>query len=115
MINFITPMDYKLLSSGLVIVISILMITVERPSLAQQESNSTTITITNSNTTTTNFNTNTPAINQTELDEWFNSLPDGTYGTIVDSHNFNSSNYPGEDYGNSVDENGTLNFAYPNV
>jgi hypothetical protein len=105
-------MDYKLLSSGLIIVVSILMITVAPPSLAQQELNTTT---TNSNATT-NTTTTTPAINQTELDEWFNSLPDGTYGTIVDSHNFNSSNYPGEDYGNSVDENGTIvSFSYPNV
>jgi hypothetical protein len=107
-------MDYKLLSSGLIIVVSILMITVAQPSLAQQELNTTTTT-TNSNATT-NTTTTTPAINQTELDEWFNSLPDGTYGTIVDSHNFNSSNYPGEDYGNSVDENGTIvSFSYPNV
>jgi hypothetical protein len=108
-------MDYKLLSSGLIIVVSILMITVEQPALAQQELNTTTITTTDSNVTT-NTTTTTPAINQTELDEWFNSLPDGTYGTIVDSHNFNSSNYPGEDYGNSVDENSTLvSFSYPNV
>jgi hypothetical protein len=108
-------MDYKLFSSGLIIVVSILIITVEQPALAQQELNTTTITATNSNVTT-NTTTATPAINQTELDEWFNSLPDGTYGTIVDSHNFNSSNYPGEDYDNSVDENGTLvGFSYPNV
>jgi hypothetical protein len=106
-------MDYKLLSSGLIIVVSILMITVAQPSLTQQELNTTT---TNSNVTTnTTTSTTIPAINQTELDEWFNSLPDGTYGTIVDSHNFNSSNYP-EDYGNSVDENGTIvSLSYPNV
>jgi hypothetical protein len=107
-------MYYKLLSSGLLIVaLSILMIIAEQPSLAQQELNTTVIT--NSNATTTNT-TSAPTINQTELDEWFNSLPDGTYGTIVDSHNFNSSNYAGEDYSNSVDVNSSLiSFECPNV
>ena len=105
-------MYYKLLSSGLlIVVVSLLMIIVERPSLAQQELNTDII---NFNATTNT--TSTPTINQTELDEWFNSLPDGTNGTIVNTHNFNSSNYVGEEYGNSVDENGSLiSFAYPNV
>ena len=74
-------MYYKMLSSGLlIVVVSLLMIIVEQPSLAQQELNTDII---NSNATTNT--TSTPKINQTELDEWFNSLPDGTYGTIVDS------------------------------
>jgi hypothetical protein len=107
-------MYYKLLSSGiLIVVVSILMIIVEQPSLEQQELNTTAII--NSNATTSNT-TSTPTINQTELDEWFNSLPDGTYGTIVDSHNFNSSNYVGEDYSNSVDTNSSLiSFSCPSV
>ena len=108
--NFNITMYYKLLSSGLLIVVSILMIIIEQPSLAQQELNTA---ITNSNATTNA--TSTPKINKTELDEWFNSLPDGTYGTIVDSHNFNSSNYAGEDYSNSVDVNSSLSFACPKV
>lgn len=108
--NFNIPMYYKLLSSGLLIVVSILMIIIEQPSLAQQELNTA---ITNSNATTNT--TSAPKINQTELDEWFNSLTDGTYGTIVDSHNFNSSNYAGEDYSNSVDVNSSLSFACPKV
>jgi hypothetical protein len=106
-------MHYKLLASGLLIVVSILMIIVEQRSLAQQGLNTT---INNSNVTINTNTSSTPTINQTELDEWFNSLPDGTNGTIVNTHNFNSSNYVGEDYGNSVDENGSLiSFAYPNV
>jgi hypothetical protein len=105
-------MYYKLLSSGLLIVaVSILMIIAEQPSLAQQELNTDII---NFNATTNT--TSTPTINQTELDEWFNSLPDGTSGTIVDSHNFNSSNYVGEDYSNSVDTNSSLiNFSCPSL
>jgi hypothetical protein len=105
-------MYYKLLSSGLlIVVVSLLMIIVEQPSLAQQELNTDII---NSNATTNT--TSTPTINQTELDEWFNSLPDGTYGTIVDSHNFNSSNYVGEDYSNSVDTNSSLiSFSCPSL
>jgi hypothetical protein len=86
------------------------MIIIKQTSLAQQELNTA---ITNSNATTNT--TSTLKINQTELDEWFNSLPDGTYGTIVDSHNFKSSNYAGEDYSNSVDVNNSLSFAYPKV
>jgi hypothetical protein len=105
-------MYYKLLSSGLlIVVVSLLMIIVEQPSLAQQELNTDII---NFNATTNT--TSTPTINQTELDEWFNSLPDGTYGTIVDSHNFNSSNYVGEDYSNSVDTNSSLiSFSCPSL
>lgn len=62
------------------------MIIVEQRSLAQQELNTT---INNSNVAINTNTTSIPTINQTELDEWFNSLPDGTNGTIVNTHNLN--------------------------
>jgi hypothetical protein len=108
MINSQYALYYKKLFCGLLIVIvSFLIIALEvQQAITQQGVNTTT----SNNTTTAN------TINQTELDEWFNSLPDATYGTIVDLHTYNSTNdYKGEDYSNSVDENGSLISVQPTV
>lgn len=96
MINTQYALYYKKLFFGLLIVILafLLIVLEEQQAITQQGLNTN-----NSNSTTT-----ATTINQTELDEWFNSLPDGTYGTIVDLHTYNSTNdYKGEDYSNSAD------------
>jgi hypothetical protein len=102
MINTQYALYYKKLFFELLIVILsffLIVLEEEHQAITQQDLNTN-----NSNNTTT-----ATTINQTELDEWFNSLPDGTYGTIVDLHTYNSTNdYKGEDYSNSVDENGSL-------
>jgi|SRR5919107_4188735 hypothetical protein len=108
MINTQYALYYKKLFFGLLIVISsfLLIVLEEQQAITQQGLNTN-----NSNSTTT-----ATTINQTELDEWFNSLPDGTYGTIVDLHTYNSTNdYKGEDYSNSVDENASLISVRPTV
>jgi hypothetical protein len=102
-------MYYKPLFCGLLMVVSFLMVIIQQAIATQKELNI----ISNSNITT---NATAATINQTELDEWFNSLPDGTYGRIVDLHTYNSTtDYKGEDYSNSVDENGSLILAQPIV
>ena len=102
-------MYYKPLFCGLLMVVSFLMVILQQANATQQELNI----ISNSNITT---NATAATINQTELDEWFNSLPDGTYGRIVDLHIYNSTtDYKGEDYSNSVDENGSLILTQPIV
>ena len=108
MINSQYALYYKKLFCGLLIVIvSFLILAFEQQQAITQQGVNTTI---SNNTMTANM------INQTELDEWFNSLPDGTYGTIVDLHTYNSTNdYKGEDYSNSVDENGSLISVQPTV
>ena len=108
MINSQYTLYYKKLFCGLLIVIvSFLIIAFEQQQAITQQG---------MNTTTSNNTTTANTINQTELDEWFNSLPDGTYGTIVDLHTYNSTNdYKGEDYSNSVDENGSLISVQPIV
>ena len=109
MINSQYALYYKKLFCGLlIIIVSFLIIALgQQQATTQQGVNTTT-----SNNTTIPANT----INQTELDEWFNSLPNGTYGTIVDLHTYNSTNdYKGEDYSNSVDENGSLISVQPIV
>ena len=108
MINSQYALYYKKLYCGLLIVIvSFLIIALEQQQAITQQG---------VNTTTSNNTTTANTINQTELDEWFNSLPDGTYGTIVDLHTYNSTNdYKGEDYSNSVDENGSLISVRPTV
>jgi hypothetical protein len=108
MINSQYALYYKKLYCGLLIVIvSFLIIALEQQQAITQQG---------VNTTTSNNTTTANTINQTELDEWFNSLPDGTYGTIVDLHTYNSTNdYKGEDYSNSVDENGSLISVQPTV
>ena len=108
MINSQYTLYYKKLFCGLLIVIvSFLIIALEQQQAITQQG---------VNTTTSNNTTTANTINQTELDEWFNSLPDGTYGTIVDLHTYNSTNdYKGEDYSNSVDENGSLISVQPIV
>ena len=108
MINSQYTLYYKKLFCGLLIVIvSFLIIALEQQQAITQQG---------VNTTTSNNTTTANTINQTELDEWFNSLPDGTYGTIVDLHTYNSTNdYKGEDYSNSVDENGSLISVRPTV
>lgn len=108
MINSQYALYYKKLFCGLLIVIvSFLIISLEQQQAITQQG---------VNTTTSNNTTTANTINQTELDEWFNSLPDGTYGTIVDLHTYNSTNdYKGEDYSNSVDENGSLISVQPTV
>jgi hypothetical protein len=108
MINSQYALYYKKLFCGLLIVIvSFLIIALEQQQAITQQG---------VNTTTSNNTTTANTINQTELDEWFNSLPDGTYGTIVDLHTYNSTNdYKGEDYSNSVDENGSLISVQPTV
>ena len=108
MINSQYTLYYKKLFCGLLIVIvSFLIIALEQQQAITQQG---------VNTTTSNNTTTANTINQTELDEWFNSLPDGTYGTIVDLHTYNSTNdYKGEDYSNSVDENGSLISVQPTV
>lgn len=108
MINSQYALYYKKLFCGLLIVIvSFLIIALEQQQAITQQG---------VNTTTSNNTTTANTINQTELDEWFNSLPDGTYGTIVDLHTYNSTNdYKGEDYSNSVDENDSLISVQPTV
>ena len=108
MINSQYALYFKKLYCGLLIVIvSFLIIALEQQQAITQQG---------VNTTTSNNTTTANTINQTELDEWFNSLPDGTYGTIVDLHTYNSTNdYKGEDYSNSVDENGSLISVQPTV
>ena len=108
MINSQYTLYYKKLFCGLLIVIvSFLIIALEQQQAITQQG---------VNTTTSNNTTTANTINQTELDEWFNSLPDGTYGTIVDLHTYNSTtDYKGEDYSNSVDENGSLISVQPIV
>jgi hypothetical protein len=108
MINSQYALRYKKLFCGLLIVIvSFLIIALEQQQAITQQG---------VNTTTSNNTITANTINQTELDEWFNSLPDGTYGTIVDLHTYNSTNdYKGEDYSNSVDENGSLISVQPTV
>ena len=108
MINSQYVLYYKKLFCGLLIVIvSFLIIALEQQQAITQQG---------VNTTTSNNTTTANTINQTELDEWFNSLPDGTYGTIVDLHTYNSTtDYKGEDYSNSVDENGSLISVQPTV
>jgi hypothetical protein len=108
MINSQYALYYKKLFCGLLIVIvSFLIIALEQQQAMTQQG---------VNTTTYNNTGSANTINQTELDEWFNSLPDGTYGTIVDLHTYNSTNdYKGEDYSNSVDENSSLISVQPAV
>jgi len=102
-------MYYEPLFCGLLMVLSFLMAIVQQAVAAQHDLNI----ITNSNITS---NTTAATINQTELDEWFNSLPDGTYGRVVDLHTYNSTtDYKGEDYSNSVDENDSLILDQPIV
>jgi hypothetical protein len=97
----------KLFCGSLIVIVSFLILALEQQQAITQQGVNTTI---SNNTMTANM------INQTELDEWFNSLPDGTYGTIVDLHTYNSTNdYKGEDYSNSVDENGSLISVQPTV
>ena len=108
MINSQYALYYKKLFCGLLIVIvSFLIISLEQQQAITQQG---------VNTTTSNNTATANTINQTELDDWFNSLPDGTYGTIVDLHTYNSTtDYKGEDYSNSVDENGSLISIKPTV
>jgi hypothetical protein len=109
MINTQYALYHKKLFCGLLIVIlSFLLIVLE----GQQQA----ITQQGLNTNNSNNTTTATTINQTELDEWFDSLPDATYGTIVDLHTYNSTNdYKGEDYSNSVDENSSLISVQPAV
>src|ERR671921_433428 len=107
-IRSLEEINKKLFCGLLIVILSFLLIVLE----GQQQA----ITQQGLNTNNSNNTTTATTINQTELDEWFDSLPDATYGTIVDLHTYNSTNdYKGEDYSNSVDENSSLISVRPTV